>query len=111
MGRPDANVGDLLIVIAAVYFWDVQYNETLSDGARSMGRSISHSFGWQRISARDAARMRAYIQATDTYSTETRTTPLAIMPRERAALTDRSITRPRINGPLSVMRQRIDRPE
>ena len=35
-----------LIVIAAIYFWDVQYNnETLSNGARSMGRSISHSFG------------------------------------------------------------------
>jgi len=36
-----------LIVIAAVYFWDVQYNNaTLSDGARSMGRSIAHSTGW-----------------------------------------------------------------
>jgi hypothetical protein len=36
-----------LIVIAAIYFWDVEYNNgTLSDGARSMGRSIAHSTGW-----------------------------------------------------------------
>ena len=39
-------LGIFLIVIAAVYFWDGQYNNgTLSDGALGMGRSISHSFG------------------------------------------------------------------
>jgi len=32
-----------LIVLAAVYLWDTEYNNgTLSDGVRSMGRSISH---------------------------------------------------------------------
>jgi hypothetical protein len=34
----------LLIVLAALYIWDVEYNHgTLSDGLRSMGRSIFHS--------------------------------------------------------------------
>ena len=36
----------LLIVLAAVYFWDVEYNHgMLSDGVRAMGRSILHSVG------------------------------------------------------------------
>src|SRR5437762_300976 len=43
------------------------------------------------------------------YSSETRTTPDRIIPRARAALRERSMTRPRINGPLSVTRQLIDR--
>jgi hypothetical protein len=35
-----------LIVLAVVYFWDDQYNNgKLSDGLRSMGRSMSHSIG------------------------------------------------------------------
>jgi hypothetical protein len=33
-----------LIVLGAVYVWDVNYNNgVLSDGARSMLRSMSHS--------------------------------------------------------------------
>jgi hypothetical protein len=36
-----------LIVLAAAYFWDVEYNNgKLSDGVRSMGRSMSHSIGF-----------------------------------------------------------------
>jgi hypothetical protein len=36
----------ILIALAAVYFWDVEYNNgVLSDGVRSMGRSIAHSVG------------------------------------------------------------------
>jgi hypothetical protein len=36
----------LLIVLSVLYFWDVEHkNRTLSDGSRSMGRSISHSMG------------------------------------------------------------------
>jgi hypothetical protein len=36
----------LLIVLAVAYFWDVEYNNgKLSDGVRSMGRSMSHSMG------------------------------------------------------------------
>jgi hypothetical protein len=35
-----------LIVLAAVYFWDREYNYgKLSDGLLSMGRSMSHSMG------------------------------------------------------------------
>ena len=35
-----------LIVLAVLYFWDVEYNHgTLSDGLRAMGRSILHSVG------------------------------------------------------------------
>jgi hypothetical protein len=33
-----------LIVLSVLYFWDQSYNNgTLSDGLRSMGRSIAHS--------------------------------------------------------------------
>jgi hypothetical protein len=39
------------------------------------------------------------------YFNKTKTTPAFVIPKVRAALTDRSITRPRINGPLSVIRQ------
>jgi hypothetical protein len=36
--------GAFLIVIAVIYFWDAEYNNgKLTDGARSMGRSIVHS--------------------------------------------------------------------
>jgi hypothetical protein len=36
----------LLIVLSVLYFWDIEYNHgTLSDGLRSMGRSISHNIG------------------------------------------------------------------
>jgi hypothetical protein len=36
----------LLIVLAALYFWDVEYNHgTLTDGLHRMGRSIFHSMG------------------------------------------------------------------
>jgi hypothetical protein len=36
----------ILIALAAVYFWDVEYNNgVFSDGLRSMGRSIYHSMG------------------------------------------------------------------
>jgi hypothetical protein len=34
----------LLTALAIFYFWDVEYNNgVLSDGLRSMGRSISHN--------------------------------------------------------------------
>ena len=42
------------------------------------------------------------------YSTETRTTPDCIIPNARAALIERSITRPRTNGPRSLIRQRME---
>ena len=42
-------------------------------------------------------------------SRETRTTPDRIMPSARAAFTERSMTRPRINGPLSLTLQTIER--
>jgi hypothetical protein len=33
-----------LIVLSVLYFWDQSYNNgALSDGLRSMGRSIAHS--------------------------------------------------------------------
>lgn len=33
-----------LIVLGTVYYWDTEYhNGVLTDGARSMGRSILHS--------------------------------------------------------------------
>jgi hypothetical protein len=36
----------LLIVLAVLYFWDINYNNgTLSDGLRSMGRSVAHNMG------------------------------------------------------------------
>ena len=36
--------GAFLIVVAVLYFWDAEYNNgKLTDGARSMGRSIVHS--------------------------------------------------------------------
>ena len=36
--------GAFLIVIAVIYFWDAEYNNgRLTDGARSMGRSMVHS--------------------------------------------------------------------
>ena len=36
--------GAFLIVIAVLYFWDAEYNNgRLTDGARSMGRSIVHN--------------------------------------------------------------------
>jgi hypothetical protein len=36
--------GAFLICLAITYFWDAEYNNgRLSDGARSMGRSIAHS--------------------------------------------------------------------
>ena len=44
------------------------------------------------------------------YSTETRMMPACIMPSARAALTDRSITLPRTNGPRSLTRHWIERP-
>ena len=50
-------------------------------------------------------------KARPSYSTETRTTPASIMPRARAAFKDRSMIRPRTNGPLSAIRHWIDRPE
>jgi hypothetical protein len=35
-----------LMALSIAYFWDVEYNNgKLSDGLRSMGRSISHSMG------------------------------------------------------------------
>jgi hypothetical protein len=35
-----------LIVLAVAYFWDANYNNgRLSDGVRSMARSMSHSIG------------------------------------------------------------------
>jgi hypothetical protein len=35
-----------LVVLSIAYFWDAEYNNgKLSDGLRSMGRSISHSMG------------------------------------------------------------------
>jgi hypothetical protein len=35
-----------LIILAVLYFWDVEYNHgTLSDGLSAMGRSILHSVG------------------------------------------------------------------
>ena len=42
------------------------------------------------------------------YCTETRTTPEPIIPSARAALTDTSIMRPRMNGPRSFTRHRIE---
>jgi hypothetical protein len=37
----------LLIALSVLYFWDVEYNHgTLSDGLRSMGRSISRNIGY-----------------------------------------------------------------
>ena len=42
------------------------------------------------------------------YSTETRTTPDRIIPNARAALIETSITRPRTNGPRSLIRQRME---
>ena len=44
------------------------------------------------------------------YSTDTRIMPACIMPSARAALTDRSITLPRTNGPRSLTRHWIERP-
>jgi len=44
------------------------------------------------------------------YSTETRTTPDRIIPNARAALIETSITRPRTNGPRSLIRQRMEWP-
>ena len=36
----------ILIALAAVYFWDVEYNNgVLTDGLRRMGQSIAHSMG------------------------------------------------------------------
>jgi hypothetical protein len=36
----------LLIVLAVLYFWDVEYNRgAVSDGLVSIGRSIFHSMG------------------------------------------------------------------
>jgi hypothetical protein len=36
----------LLVVLAVLYFWDVEYNHgTLSDGLVRMGQSIVHSIG------------------------------------------------------------------
>jgi hypothetical protein len=36
----------LLVVLAVLYFWDVEYNNgALSDGLVRMGRSIVHSMG------------------------------------------------------------------
>jgi hypothetical protein len=35
-----------LVVLSIAYFWDAEYNNgKLSDGLRSMSRSISHSMG------------------------------------------------------------------
>jgi hypothetical protein len=42
------------------------------------------------------------------YLTETRTTPDCIIPNARAALIETSITRPRTNGPRSLMRSRME---
>jgi hypothetical protein len=44
------------------------------------------------------------------YSTETRMTPDLVMPSARAALIDTSMTRPRMKGPRSLIRHRIERP-
>jgi len=36
----------LLVVLAVLYFWDVNYNQgTLTDGVIRMERSMFHSFG------------------------------------------------------------------
>src|ERR1700722_7201256 len=45
------------------------------------------------------------------YWTETDTTPAPIMPSARAALTDTSMILPRINGPRSLTRHWIERPD
>jgi hypothetical protein len=43
-------------------------------------------------------------------SIRTGATPLPIMPKMRAAATERSITRPRMNGPRSLIRTTTERP-
>src|ERR1700721_1839283 len=45
------------------------------------------------------------------YSTETDTTPEPIIPSARAAVTDTSMILPRINGPRSLTRHCIERPD
>jgi hypothetical protein len=45
------------------------------------------------------------------YCTETDTTPAPIMPSARAALTDTSMILPRMNGPRSLTRHWIERPD
>jgi hypothetical protein len=75
------------------------------------GRQVRHATASLPIVFVNVTHTIAGAKARAAYSTETRTTPASIMPRARAAFTDRSMMRPRMNGPLSAIRHWIDRPE
>jgi hypothetical protein len=54
-----------LIVLSVLFFWDQSYNNgTLSDGLRSMGRSIAHSMTpYRRTEGLESSGCRASAQA------------------------------------------------
>jgi hypothetical protein len=61
----------------------------------------------QRASRRPRFSSGVLVLLSDGYSTETRMTPDLIIPSRRAALTETSMTRPRMKGPRSLIRHCI----
>jgi hypothetical protein len=88
------------------------FAKKLDSGIKKARRRANRSRETKQSSPRSRDIRTAHIVSAHAnssgYSTETRTTPDLIMPSARAALVDTSMTRPRMNGPRSLTRQRIE---